>query len=204
MPITTRIAVLGLYNSGSTALAGALHRLGVHMGSPFWYNSDDNAKNNYYEPWDLGCQLRYWWNEPAIRENTDRQTRIACLGNWVRMRQCFHQVAVGAKHPLLCLCGEDLLTAWGADTIFLRACRLLDESIERLKARNWFSNHEDSLQRTLWQALEQFCARQPHLPVEYRRLRSEPAAVLREIAAYAHLHPTASQLAAAEAFIERA
>ena len=203
MPVTTRIAVLGLYNSGSTALAGALHRLGVHMGSPFWYSSDDCAKNNYYEPWDLGCQLRYWWNEPAIRENTDRQTRIACLANWVRMRQCFHQGAVGAKHPLLCLCGDDIVTAWGADTIFLRACRPLDESIERLKARNWFSNREDSLQRTLWQALERFCARQPHLPVEYRRLRNEPTIVLREIAAYAHLHPTASQLAAAEAFIER-
>ena len=40
--------------------------------------------------------------------------------------------------------------------------------------------------------------------VEYRRLQSEPAAVLREIADYAHLTPTASQLAAAEAFIDRA
>ena len=202
MPVTTRIVVLGLYNSGSTALAGSLHRLGVHMGSPFWYSSDDRSQNNFYEPWDLGCQLRYWWNEPAIRENTDRETRLACLANWVRMRQCFHGGAVGVKHPLLCLCGDDLVAAWGADTLFLRACRPLDESIARLKARNWFPNREDSLQRTLWQALEGFCARQPHLPVEYRRLRNEPAVVLREIAAYAHLLPTVSQLAEAEAFID--
>jgi len=197
------IAVLGLYNSGSTALAGALHRLGVYMGSPYWYSSDDNAKDNYYEPWDLGCQLRYWWNEPAIRENTHQEIRIACLANWLRMRQCFHQGVVGAKHPLLSLCGEDLLTAWGADTLFLRSWRPLEESIARLKARNWFSPYEEPLQRTLWHALEQFRARQPHLTVAYQRLRSEPAAVLREIAVYAHLNPSASQLAAAAAFIHR-
>jgi hypothetical protein len=197
-----KIAILGLYNSGSTALAGALHRLGVHMGAPFWFSSDECAKNNFYEPWDLACQLRTWWNEPDIRENTDRQIRIACLANWVRLRQCFHQRAVGAKHPLLCLCGDDLVAGWGEDTLFLRVCRPLSESIERLRARNWFAPREESLQRRLWQALEEFCSRQPHLPVEYRRLRSEPAVVLREIAAYAHLRPTAAQLAAAAAFVE--
>ncbi len=156
MPTSAPIAVLGLYNSGSTALA-ALHRLGVHMGPPFWFNSDDASKGNFYEPWDLACQLRYWWNEPDIRENTDRATRIACLANWLRMRQCLHKGVVGAKHPLLCLCGDDLLTAWGADTIFLRSWRPLNESIERLRARNWFSHREDQLQRRLWNALEGFC-----------------------------------------------
>lgn len=198
------IAVLGLYNSGTTALAGALHRLGVYMGPPFWCNSDDNAKSNFYEPWELSCQLRQWWNEPAIRENTDRQTRIVCLANWLQMRQGHHQGAVGAKHPLLSLCGEDLVTAWGAATLFLRTWRPLEESIARLKARNWFPPHEDQLQQTLWQALEQFCVRRPHLIIEYHRLRTDPSTVLREIAAYVHLNPTASQWAAAEAFIVRA
>jgi hypothetical protein len=203
MSVLPRIAILGLYNSGSTAVAGALHRLGVHMGAPFWFSSDERAKNNFYEPWDLACQLRFWWNEPEIRENTDRHIRISCLANWVRLRQCFYLSAVGAKHPLLCLCGADLVTAWGPDTVFLRACRPLDESIERLRARNWFPQRGEALQRRLWRALEEFCTRQPHLPVEYGRLRSDPAAVLREIADYAHLAPTASQLATAEAFIER-
>jgi hypothetical protein len=199
-----RIAVLGLYNSGSTALAGALHRLGVHMGAPFWYHSDDNSSRNFYEPWDLSCQLRYWWREPAIWEMTERAIRVDCLANWVRLRQSFHQSAVGAKHPLLSLCGEDLVTAWGADTIFLRAWRPLDESIERLKERKWFANQEEPLQRRLWEELERFCTRQPHLRVEYHRLRTYPAAALREIAAYAHLEPTESQMAAATLFVQRA
>lgn len=197
------LAVLGLYNSGSTALAGALHRLGVHLGAPFWFCPDDSSPKNYYEPWDLGCQLRCWWNEPDLRENTDRPTRIACLSTWLRMRRCLHRGVVGAKHPMLCLCSDDLLAAWGADTLFVRACRPLEESIVRLQARGWFPHHEDRLQRILWQALEGFCARQPHLPVDFQRLRQEPAAVLREIAAYLHLNPTPSQWEAAEAFIQR-
>src|SRR6266576_4665725 len=32
----TRIAVLGLYRSGSTVVAGVLHHLGVDMGPPFY------------------------------------------------------------------------------------------------------------------------------------------------------------------------
>jgi hypothetical protein len=198
------IAVLGIYNSGSTALAGALHRLGVHMGAPFWSCPDDSSPNNYYEPWDLGCLLRCWWNEPELRENTERSTRIACLSTWLRMRRGLHRGVVGAKHPMLCLSGDDLLAAWGADTLFVRACRPLEESIARLKVRGWFPHYEDRLQRILWQALERFCARQPHVPVEYQRLREEPAAVLREVAAYVHLNPTPSQWEEAEAFIQRA
>lgn len=199
-----RIAILGLYNSGSTALAGALHRLGVHMGAPFWHIFDKGVRTNSYEPWDLACMLRHWWNEPDVRETTDRQSRIDCLVNWVRLRQCFHQNAVGAKHPLLCLCADDLLTAWGADTVFLRAYRPLEESIERLRARRWLAQREGPLQRQLWQVLEEFCSRWPHLPVEYRRLRSDTDSVLQEIAAYAHLGPTEAQLATARAFIDRA
>jgi hypothetical protein len=172
------------------------------MGAPFWFSSDDNSKQNYYEPWDLGCMLRYWWNEPAIREMTDRATRVACLANWIRLREGVHQGAIGVKHPLLCLCGDDLIEAWGTQTIFLRACRPLGESIERLRVRRWFAGREDHLQLSLWDAVESFCAGQPHLRVEYHRLKHEPAAILGEIVAYAQLTPTAEQMAAATAFID--
>ena len=176
--------------------------MGVDMGAPFWCNSDDNSKKNYYEPWDLGCMLRYWWNEPAIREMTDRATRVACLANWIRLRESVHLGAIGAKHPLFCLCGDDLIEAWGTQALFLRACRPLGESIARLRVRQWFAGHEDRLQLNLWDAAENFCTRQPHLRVEYHRLKREPAAVLGEVAAYTGLTPTAEQIAAAVAFID--
>jgi hypothetical protein len=203
MHTPTRIAVLGLYNSGSTALAGVLHRLSVHMGPPFWRNSDDHSPENYYEPCDLSCQLRAWWDEPHLREQADPTTRIAYLANWIQRRQQRHQGPIGIKQPLLSLCGEDILQAWGSDTIFFWAWRPLAESIARLRARKWFPNREEHAQRCLWQAVEGFCAKQPHCQVEYHRWKSETAAVIQEIATYAYLRPTDSQMAAAIAFIDQ-
>ena len=197
-----RIAVLGIYNSGSTVLAGVLHRLGVQMGSPFWRNSNDYSSENYYEPRDLSDKLRAWWNEPHMHEMTPAATRIAYLTNWIQRREQQHPGAIGIKHPLLCLCGDDILRAWGSDTVFFWSWRPLDESIARLRARKWFPNRQDHAQRCLWQAVEDFYDKQPHCRVEYQRWKSEAAAVIKEIVAYAHLQPSDAQMATALAFID--
>lgn len=201
MPTSIPIVVLGQYNSGSTVVAGILHRLGVDMGGPFWRCSDDHSPENFYEPWDLSSHLRYWWDEPYLRETVDKPTRIALLTHWLRQRQRLYPGPVGVKHPLLALETDTILQAWGAAVLFLRARRPLDESLDRLRARQWFAGHEEPLQRKLWQALEAFGSRQPHLSVSSHRLRAEPAAVIAEIAAYAHLTLTSAQHAAAVAFI---
>lgn len=197
------IAVIGLYNSGSTAIAGVLHRLGVDIGAPFWGNSDDGSRTNYYEPRDLSARLREWWNEPEIRERVDREARLAYLADWMRQRAARHRGPVGAKHPLLSLCGDEIIQAWGASTRLLRAWRPEAESVGRLKARRWFPGHEDRLQRRLWDASEELCAQCPHLRIDYHRLKHDPASVVREIAAYTALEPTEAQMDSAVAFIDR-
>ena len=73
MGAQARIAVLGLYNSGSTVIAGMLHRLGVNMGQPFWQTSADGAACNHYEPYDLSWHLRRWWDEPRAVERAPRR-----------------------------------------------------------------------------------------------------------------------------------
>jgi hypothetical protein len=195
------VLVLGLYNSGSTALAGALHRLGVDMGAPFWSTSDEDSPGNYYEPWDLSDRLRVWWNEPTIREGVERPARVAYLAGWLAARSHRHRRPVGAKHPLLSLCGADVVDAWGGGTRVIRAWRPLDESVARLQARRWFPGAEVPLQRALWGAAEGFCTGRPHLRVEYARLRADPAAVLAELVTFTRLAPTPEQMAAAVAFI---
>ena len=77
-----RIAVLGLYNSGSTTLAGMLHRLGANLGAPFWTDSDDASEGNYYEPYDLSWHLREWWDEPRLAPRITAAQRIAALTAW--------------------------------------------------------------------------------------------------------------------------
>ena len=83
-----RLAIIGLYNSGSTILAGMLYRLGANMGAPFWSNSDDQSKDNFYEPYDLSWHLRMWWNEPNITERTTAAKRTDFLRRWIELQEC--------------------------------------------------------------------------------------------------------------------
>lgn len=154
MSRTRRIVVLGLYNSGSTALAGMLHRLGVNMGPPFWITSDDNSEENFYEPYQLAMELRRWWRQPKLIETTPAADRIHFLKTWIGQQESIRPGPVGAKHPLLSLCIDDLAAAWGEDTCWLWSWRTLDQSIAGLVRRKWFSE-EDSvhMQNRLWEIL---------------------------------------------------
>src|SRR5579859_5648840 len=101
---TGRIAVLGLYNSGSTVLAGVLHRMGVDMGGPFWATSEEGHPQNFYEPTDLSDRLRMWWAEPFAVELANPSERVEALRSWIQQREAARAGWVGAKHPLLSLC----------------------------------------------------------------------------------------------------
>ena len=59
--------------------------------------------------------------------------------------------------PLLSLCGEDLVQAWGPETRFIRCCRPLEDSIDSLKR---LGRKVDGafLQGTLMTALDRFFA----------------------------------------------
>ncbi len=78
----TRIAVLGLYRSGSAAVAGILHHLGVNIGPPFFGESHPNSIHDFYESAWLSQQLRIWWNEPNISEKASQRKRVKVLQRW--------------------------------------------------------------------------------------------------------------------------
>jgi len=197
-----RIAVLGLYNSGSTAIAGVLHRLGVNMGPPFWRSSDDNDPNNYYEPVDLSWHLRRWWNEPGITEKTAAADRVRFLKGWIDLQECTHPGPSGAKHPLLSLCGDDLSTAWGPETRFIWSWRPLDQSIAGLQRRGWFPGYEESLQQQLWEAVNDFESRHGGVArLDWTKVQSDPLEATRQLAALAGLERSDDQLRTAAGFI---
>lgn len=181
-----RIAVLGLYNSGSTAIATILHHLGIHMGEPFWLSQE----RNFYEPYDLGCQLQRWWNEPNLRENTPPEIRVQCLKNWILAHEHLSGKMVGAKHPLLSLCGQDLQTAWGDNIKFIWSYRDLETSIKQLQKRNWFGAYTESLQKTLWAALNIFFETQSHLKIVHEDLLSDPTGTVMRMIQYLQINPS--------------
>jgi hypothetical protein len=193
---TPRIAVLGLYNSGSSCLAGCLHHLGVDMGAPYW--------GSCFEPYDLAAVLRRVWNEPQGRSDLDPANRVQLLRHWMLGREAAAStstLAVGAKHPLLALAPDDIGQAWGPDVKYLWAHRDLDESIARLHRRGWFGSDEarEGIQRKLWAGVSAFADARPDLlTVRFDDLRADPAGQIDAVSAFLGLAPTLAQRAAAE------
>lgn len=190
MASARRLAVLGLYNSGSTGAADMLHGLGVHMGAPFWEVSDTRAENNFYEPYELSWQLRAWWDEPRAAERVPAYVRVNYLRQWAVLQETVATSRViGAKHPLLSLCAHDLLEAWGPDTRFLWSWRPLEESVAGLRRRGWFGEHAESLQQRLWEALQRFDESHPGLVfrLDWNEVKANPLRAAGVLASFAGL-----------------
>ena len=200
--LTKRIAVIGLYNSGSTVLAGMLHRLGVNMGPPFWITSDDNHPSNFYEPHFLTLQLRQWWTEPDLFEKAPASQRVAFLADWLQRQQSSRPGPVGAKHPLLTMCVPDLLSAWGSDTQVIWARRSFNDSVAGLHRRRWFKpNQIISLQTKLWDILHALDAKHHLIKFDWNHVKSDPAWAAQQLASSIGLTPTPDQLHAATQFV---
>jgi hypothetical protein len=189
---TIRIAVLGLFRSGSTAVAGVLHHLGVDMGKPFF--------ESFFESDWLAHQLRIWWNEPYLLEQTPKAERIHILREWVRERESNGSSHVGMKHPLLSLSANDLLEAWGDKTRFIWTYRPIEDSIASLNRLCW--ENTEYVQRTLWDKLTKFFANQEHLRLEFSQMMRQPAIEIERIATYLGLLPTREQFQSAVRFID--
>ena len=158
------VAVLGTYRSGSSAVAGVLHYLGVDMGGPFW--------GEHFESAELAQVLRQWWSEPRLVAAMASQQRQEHLRTWITARLQRSDV-LGAKHPLLSLCGRDLVEAWGEETKFLWCRRSLDDSISSLKRMGWWPDAE-RIQRKLHEACVEFFDQRECFEVEYADTRDDP------------------------------
>jgi sulfotransferase family protein len=187
---TTRVAVLGLYRSGSTAVAGVLHHLGVDMGAPFFHN--------FYESAWLSKKLRVWWNEPNNIEKAPASKRVRVLKQWIEKQERNGAKCVGMKHPLLSLCGPDLLEAWGSSVRFIWTWRPLDKSIHSLHKLKWWSDEKsEAMQKTLWDASAKFLENREHLRIDFAQMMADPRGQITRLVDYLGLEPSAEQLATA-------
>jgi len=192
--MTTRIAVLGLYRSGSSAAAGVLHHLGVEMGAPYWMDN--------YESAGLAKRLRRWWHEPDLQERFPRAERVRKLRDWISFLEAGRATHVGAKHPLLSLCGDDLVEAWGPGVRFIWTWRPLDESIASIRRTGWWPEpYGEKLQRRLWDDVNRFFAGRAHLRVDFSDMLADPGREIHRMVEYVGLRPDSNHFAAAIASV---
>ena len=191
--IPNRIAVIGLYRSGSTLAAGLLHRLGVDMGAPFW--------GDYYEPADLSEQLRRWWDEPLLEPTVNAEHRVAALREWVERREVSPHAFVGAKHPLLSLSGPELVEAWGTETRFIWTYRPLKDSVDSIARLGWWPERREGAQEKLWEATHEFFENREHLRISFDDMLDSPNEQIAKLVEFTGLSPTDRQMREAVAFV---
>lgn len=179
-----RIAILGTYRSGSSAIAGMLHHLGIELGSPF--------VGDHYESSELSTALRVWWTEPLLLPSMNVKKRRKFLRQWIEAREIGSNL-VGAKHPLLSLSANDVFDAWGPETRFIWCARPLVESIDSLARLNWWAE-PDRIQRKLNLANEEFFQTVEHLKLAYCTTQSDPMAQIELICNWLGLSPAKQQV----------
>ena len=113
-----------------------------------------------------------------------------------------HARVVGAKHPLLSMCCDELRSAWGAQTRFVWSWRPLEDSIAGLTHRRWFPGHEAVVQTGLWNRLNVFEAdANTLLKLDWRDAQRDPHATAQRLSSWLGLDADTDRIARAAAFV---
>jgi hypothetical protein len=136
-----------------------------------------------------------------LREKVGQAKRVRVLAQWIQEREQGGARWVGMKHPLLSLCGDDLVQAWGPETRFIRCCRPLEDSINSLRR---LGRKVDGafLQGTLMAALDRFLAGREHLAIQFAELMANPRGQVQRLMEYLQITTDAERIQSAIRFIE--
>lgn len=196
-PASRAIVVLALPRSGSSALAGALHRLGVDFGEGYLQPPDQSNPRGYYEEtrWNAIHKgmtgVRYGTKEPAELPRRHRQSYARLV------RFCSRKPIWGIKSPRLCFvlhlilpilqdsCEVRLIYAhrdWEANVASLK-----QHSEVAYRGRFKMTDDEAEVKLSEWQAalerrLEEFDG--PVYEVSYSDLVDDPVTTLAGLEAF--------------------
>ncbi len=193
-------------SGGTSAVAGALHHLGVSMGSHF-ETSDKTNRSGNFEAVELARLCRLMFEEPWLPENVAYETRIKLLAIWAsshtKSHSSTHRV-VGGKHPILSLMGPELTEAWQRPAI-VSVERDEAAIVNSLVKRQWGWPLDAclSVTRQLLASREQFL-QSPTLPVirvQYETLVSDPQRGLDQLCRFLNLSPSLEEFNKAVEFL---
>lgn len=198
------VAVLGPYRGGTSAVAGALHHLGIIMGHRFFMGGQAASPKGCFEAKRLYDICLACYPEPSFEVARDYPTRVRLLKEWLQGRS--NERRVGAKHPKLCLMIPEMLEAWPS-VKFISVHRPLEESVNSLTDLGWWAGtwKPEDLIRRLVETRDRELAELPEDRVyrlDFREFRSNPRTHLEDIAQWAGIKPLEEQYAKACAHID--
>ena len=204
-PSPTVIAVVGPYRSGTSAIAGALHHLGIPMGKQFFPAREESCPKGSFEAKGLHYACQQCYPEPGFVEALPYEERVAILRRWLRGRRGESPV-IGAKDPKLCLLIPEILEAW-PECKMIAVDRRSEDSIASLKKAEWFGQAQkpDELIRKLIQKRNNDLDEIPQdrvLRIDFETFLAEPLAELMRVAGFAGIQPSPEQYEKALAHVD--
>jgi len=187
--------VVGLHRSGTSAVAGVLHHLGINMGLELMPANDSNLRGFYEDmvAYRLHQQMIGPWERPLVRVTPELREQYHA---YFRERESYYDHN-GLKDPRLCyLLPETLQRVSPQNTKIITTYRSLRASAKSIAERQALSI-EDALRvageydleraRSLHEAEELGI---PILDVLYNQLVSDPARVVGVIAGFVGMDVT--------------
>lgn len=173
--MTRTILVLGTHRSGTSTVAGVLHRLGVNMGSQLLGASEANPWGHYEDLsfLRLNDSVVGDWRDPKP-EPTDSELGI--YANLCTMRNRVFPVW-GVKDPRLAFTADYILPHLD-DPVFVCVHRSVDRIVESLAEREgWTAKQAESVTDRYLSARNRLLADNADLPrfhIQYEELCSMP------------------------------
>ena len=201
----TVIAVLGPYRGGTSAVAGAMHNMGIIMGHKFFGGGQSASPRGCFEAEMLYKLCMACYNEPDFREVASRFQRVDMLRKWAAGRNRDGSV-IGAKHPKLCLMVPEMCEAW-PNCKFIVCHRDIKHSIASLRKLGWWAkvSPPETLIPRLINARDAALKNVPadrQFHIEYEQLLADPETTLKAVATFAGVEPTPAHYRKATEFLD--
>lgn len=205
------IAVVGLHSSGSSALAGVLYHLGVHMGNNLvGYYGSDPTKRCGFEAVGLRDLCERAIPFPLLKPAVNRSKMYHTLRDWInaKRREASQRGTVaGGKYPMLCRFHNQLINICGSNLRVVVADRPLHESVDslvrRCKNQQWTPEQLADHQMWLEGGKQQLMEMAQHVTiVNYHDLIDQPGRTIGRLIESLQLEPSDQQRKAAIKYVD--
>jgi len=208
------VAVIGLHSSGSSALAGMLHYLGVNMGDLLggFYGTDPENSCGF-EAKGLMDLCEACIPFPTIKYAKKRQAMWRMLHKWINQRRTKAAklgMLVGGKYPMLCRLGAQLMNICQENLRVIHVDRPFHESVQSLVRREKGRHSSEVLrvhQQWLWDGkhwlLKELADKQQEvLDISFHDLAKTPIQQAERIIRYLDLKPSQERFLKAVQYID--
>lgn len=134
------VMVLGPWRSGTSALAGVLHQLGVHFGEYFGQLRHPTPYPNTFEAADLFPIIWASLKEPEMSSLRPMEETAAELASWLHQHNALSMLAgqtvFGMKHPAASMLAEQIKALW-PKVLTVRTQRNTEDCLQSTANLGW-------------------------------------------------------------------